>query len=341
MDLLERYLQAVKFWLPRAQKSDIIAELREDLSSQIEDEEASLGRALNQDEINSILKQCGHPMVVASRYQPQQQLIGPVLFPVYVFVLKAIALFYLLPWALVWIFLVSFVSSYRNAHGLNIGSAMGNLLTLILYFTGAVTFAFAIAERMLARNKFFANWNPGKLPKVVNRGAKKRISRFDSVTGFMADLVVITAWVNYPNGVAIFSQTTKDFGFAQGFHAYYVPILILMFADLVLNAIMFFQPQWIWLPPSLRLVTTAAYLGIANSASKLQPFIVLKAHATHSIANVKTVQAFNQIVTWSFAVTAVALIIALIFYGYQAVSRIQKHFANRGTPAAMISSQMM
>ncbi len=129
MDLLERYLQAVKFWLPRAQKSDIIAELREDLSSQIEDKEASLGRPLNQDEIQAILKQCGHPMVVASRYQPQRQLIGPVLFPVYVFVLKAIALFYLLPWALVWICLVTFVSSYRSAHGVNIGSAMGSLWT--------------------------------------------------------------------------------------------------------------------------------------------------------------------------------------------------------------------
>ena len=61
MDLLERYFQAVKFWLPRAQKSDIIAELREDLSSQIEDKEKSLGRPLNQDEIQAILKQCGHP----------------------------------------------------------------------------------------------------------------------------------------------------------------------------------------------------------------------------------------------------------------------------------------
>lgn len=339
MDLLERYLQAVKFWLPRAQKSDIIAELREDLSSQIEDKENSLGRPLNENEIQAILKQCGHPMVVASRYQPQRQLIGPVLFPVYVFVLKAITLFYLLPWVLVWISLVTLVPSYRNVHGVNIGDAMGSLWTLIVYFTAAVTVAFAVAERMLAKNQLFANWNPGKLPRVVQ--AKKRISRFDSLASFAADLVVITAWLNFPNGIAIFGRSANDFCVTHGLHAYYVPVLILMIADLVMNAIMFFQPQWIWLPPSLRLMTTAAFLGIVQSAAKLQPFIVLKAQAVQSVENLKAAQAINQIVAWSFTITAIALIIALIVYGYQSVKQIRKYVADRGTPAPMISSQMM
>jgi hypothetical protein len=341
MDLLERYLQAVKFWLPRAQKSDIIAELREDLSSQIEDKENSLDRPLNSDEINAILKQCGHPMVVASRYQPQRQLIGPVLFPVYVFVLKTIALFYLLPWVLVWICLVTFVSSYRSSHGVNLGDALGTLWTLIVYFSAAVTLAFAVAERMLAKNQLFANWSPGKLPKVVQGDAKKRISRFDSLAGFLAELVAITVWVKLSYGVAMFGQAAQDFSVTSALQTYYIPVLILMVADLVLNAIMFFRPQWIWLPPSMRVVTTAAFLGIVQSAAKLQPFIVLKAQAVQNVENVKAVQVFNQMVAWSFIITAIALIIALIFYGYQAVKRIREYFSDRGTQAPMISSQMM
>ena len=32
MELVDRYLQAVKFWLPRKEKDDIIAELSEDIS---------------------------------------------------------------------------------------------------------------------------------------------------------------------------------------------------------------------------------------------------------------------------------------------------------------------
>src|SRR5438309_9276370 len=36
MELLDRYLQAVRFWLPKAQQEDIIAELSSDLRSQID-----------------------------------------------------------------------------------------------------------------------------------------------------------------------------------------------------------------------------------------------------------------------------------------------------------------
>ena len=34
-DLIDRYLHAVKFWLPKAQQEDIVAELGEDLLSQV------------------------------------------------------------------------------------------------------------------------------------------------------------------------------------------------------------------------------------------------------------------------------------------------------------------
>ncbi len=95
MDLINRYLQAVKFWLPTKQKQDIIAELSEDIRSQIEDRETDLGRKLNESEIAAILKQRGRPVLVANRFLPQEHLIGPVLFPIYVFVLKIVAAFYM------------------------------------------------------------------------------------------------------------------------------------------------------------------------------------------------------------------------------------------------------
>jgi len=42
MELLNRYLQAVGFWLPRKQKQDILAELSEDLRSQIEEQRSGI-----------------------------------------------------------------------------------------------------------------------------------------------------------------------------------------------------------------------------------------------------------------------------------------------------------
>src|SRR4249919_1210750 len=95
-ELVDRYLQAVGFWLPKAQQQDILAELSEDLHSQIEEKETELGRSLNESEMDAILKQRGRPLLVANRYLPQRSLIGPVLFPIYLFVVKLVALFYLL-----------------------------------------------------------------------------------------------------------------------------------------------------------------------------------------------------------------------------------------------------
>jgi len=71
MELIERYLQAVKFWLPKNQKQDIIAELSEDIHSQIEERESALGRELTDDDVEQILKQRGRPLLVAEKYLPQ------------------------------------------------------------------------------------------------------------------------------------------------------------------------------------------------------------------------------------------------------------------------------
>src|SRR5437879_9639459 len=91
MELLDRYLQAVKFWLPKEQKQDILAELSEDIRSQIEEKEIELGRKLNTAEVAVILKQLGRPVIVAKRYAPQQYLIEQLLFTVHRLDLRLVA----------------------------------------------------------------------------------------------------------------------------------------------------------------------------------------------------------------------------------------------------------
>jgi hypothetical protein len=88
MDLLERYLQAVRTYLPKRQQEDILKELRENLLAQIEDRESALGRPLNEDQLLEILKKHGHPLFVATRYRQTRHLIGYTLFPVYWVVMK-------------------------------------------------------------------------------------------------------------------------------------------------------------------------------------------------------------------------------------------------------------
>ena len=112
IDLIDRYLQAVRFWLPKTNRQeDLLAELGEDLRSQFEDKEAELGHPLDKAEMSAILKRCGSPMMVAGRLGPQRHLIGPALFPIYEFVLKMVLLWILVP---VFVFIVGLSDEVRS-----------------------------------------------------------------------------------------------------------------------------------------------------------------------------------------------------------------------------------
>jgi len=88
MELLERYLQAVRKHLPTERQDDIIAELRANLEAQLDEKEEALGRPLTQAEAEEWVKSLGAPIQVAGGYQPQQYLIGPALFPFYRYAMK-------------------------------------------------------------------------------------------------------------------------------------------------------------------------------------------------------------------------------------------------------------
>src|SRR5215813_6375662 len=134
MQLLDRYLHSVRFWLPKTEQQDIVRELSEDIRSEIEEKERASGRKLTEPEIEDLLKQRGSPYKVASRYLPQRYLIGPAFFPLYATVLKAIALFYLVPWMAAWLFMAIFLPHYRAAHpGWEIFGTLGGVWNVALY----------------------------------------------------------------------------------------------------------------------------------------------------------------------------------------------------------------
>ena len=157
MELLDRYLQAVRKHLPWERQDDIIAELRANLEAQLEDKEAALGRALTKEEADEWLKQIGSPIQVAARYQRQQYLIGPALFPTYSYILKLV-----LTWATVIYVIASVVTIV--AQGLGVEALAGISLVhaalrlpwIWLINAAIVTLIFAAVE--LAGARF-----PGKI----------------------------------------------------------------------------------------------------------------------------------------------------------------------------------
>jgi HAAS domain-containing protein len=183
MEMIDRYLQAVSFALPAAQRDDIIKELRDSILSQIEEKEAALGRPLNEDEQAELLKKFGSPMHLASRYRKQQHLIGATMFPIYGKVLKA---------SLGLAFVVLAAASIATAAaGKTFSESIGVLFrypSVALMTFAWITLVFSALEFFGARLHVSDRWDPRKLPPLMKDDPRK--SQFELI----AQLVVQTGF---------------------------------------------------------------------------------------------------------------------------------------------------
>jgi hypothetical protein len=245
MELIERYLQAVKFWLPKTQKQDIIAELSADIYSQVEEKESELGRSLNNAEVETILKQRGRPVLVANRYQPQEFLIGPVLFPVYTFVLKMITVGYLLPSALIWIAIMTYSPTYRATHGGwpgSIGTAWANLWSMTFFAIGTTTVFFAVLEQAQAKNRFMEKWEPRKLPPVRNPNQIKRSNSMLEIV--FLSIFGVGWWLTYFSTRQILNFPGIRITLAPNWSYFFWAFLVINIANITLSAFNLARPYW-------------------------------------------------------------------------------------------------
>jgi hypothetical protein len=259
MELIERYLQAVQFWLPKGQRHDIIAELSEDLHAQIEDQEAGLGRTLNEGEVEAILRQRGRPVLVANRFLPQEHLIGPVLFPIYWFVLKIVMLGYMVPWALVWVGMMIYSPIYRAAQISHswiaaVGSAWSAWWGTAFLAVGTVTLVFAILERVQAKSHFLENWDPRKLPAARNPSV---ITRSSASFELIVNAVCVVVWAsNMYRPVALISDIR--FSMSPLWPWFFWGFLLIALVNTAIAGVNLMRPYWTAQRALVRLLSDAA-----------------------------------------------------------------------------------
>ncbi len=269
MDVVERYLHAIEFWLPKEQKRDIIAEIAEDLHSQIDDRREQLGRELNEAELAALIKQRGAPVLVANRYVPQRFLIGPVLFPIYVFVLKICSLCYLVPW------LAVFVTVHRVLHPVSswtetVGAAASSLWTAAFTAGGLITLAFVIFERVDARTRLLENWDPRRLPPARD---PNKISRANSVFDLAISLAVLVWWSGQAWSPSVLNV---EISFAPVWVYFYWGFLAVTLLNAALSVVNLMRPYWTGIRAAWRLVLDAmgsalfCWLLKANVIASLQ-----------------------------------------------------------------------
>ena len=280
MQLLDRYLTAIKFWLPASQRDDIAAELAANLQSEIDDRAAELGRALSDDEIAALLKQHGSPILVASRYQQEhrtvtfgRQLIGPIVFPFYWTAIKVTLVLLLIPG------IVPAVVLGTHTHGqpfLQFGKALTRVAWLSLPALLIVTLAFAAIDLALRKfgilEKWGSDWDPRTLPTTAHQA--KQVRRSSSIAGIIIQSLFILWWWNHGSiPYLVVTNAGAKVHFAPVLATLYVPVLVIAFIHLAQHWISLAEPDWRWLPPATGLVTSGIALIILYPLLGTSPLI--------------------------------------------------------------------
>ncbi len=312
MDLIERYLQAVKPLLPKAQQDDILAELSEDLRSQIEDREAALGHELNEDEVAAIIKKRGLPIKVASAYLPQQYLIGPMWFPLYRFVLRLVMLWVQIP---VMLFIVAptlyFTSPHPSAALLDLAR---RLPTVAIATFGIITFIFVCLDRYQfgAAGKSFGDWDPRKLPLMPLASQIQPRLRSVAVSELVSGIIFTVGWVYFVWFHPSVNLDALQFALAPVWRNNFWLILFLFGSGIPTGCIGLFRPSSTRLLASLRLAIHACTLILMAVVFKAGTWIEITSTKLSATAVADIVRGYNLGIRIAFLVITIIVLIHVV-----------------------------
>ena len=326
MELLDRYLQAVRKYLPLRRQDDIIAELRANMESQIEDRESELGRSLTQGEFDDFLRKLGHPMVVASRYQPQQYLIGPTLFPMYLYVLRI---------ALLWAFIIcmivaAVVTPLTQPGAQGIFDALFRTPGVLLRVAAWITLAFAALD--FARTHYpdkcpnipgiNQNWNPSSLPpleKVEQSGKPRSFTQIvvEIVMGvlFLGWLLLIPHYPFVLMGPGAAYLEAGPFLLAPVWWTFYWLLIAINIMQIAWKCVELARGTWQW--PSRLLQIVSKGVGLIPIAFLLATpdhrYVLLKNPATDQLHYGQNLQQVNQGLYFALCVVCAIVVLQLAF----------------------------
>lgn len=316
MDLLDRYLAAVAALLPADQREDIVAELRDILLTRMEEKEGELGRPLTAKEREDVLRAFGHPIAVAGRYGPSSTLVGPTLYPFYMFAVKGLLALAAVVTAIPLV--VSVIIGGQNP-AVGFSHFLSDFLTTALTLIGAATVVAAGIERGWIPKGRLIGWRVSDLPRLDGAKNRQLTSRFEASFEVSALALFILWWtgaVEAPWSPAI-GQHGMILAPAAIWASLHWPILVLAVWQLATSVMTLVRPDWVRARAALDIVAHLAGLGLAAvlwRAGRIVEVVTLNASGPQPEA----LAGLQASLDLSFHITAGVM--AVIFVGMLAVS---------------------
>jgi hypothetical protein len=254
--LVDHYLLQLRSLLPSGKRDDIAAELGESIHSAVADRERELGRVLSDDEVAAILKGYGHPLVVAGRYLPMQELISPRVFALYWYVMQAVLIVIAVTTGI--LFGIALLTA---PHHHPWGVLTEGLYTALIA-AACVTIAFAVIDHQKLRMKAFENFDPRKFELGVfglRAAPVSPIPRPDTVFEMAVMGIFLLWWVGLLHFPSSF-RSEVAIHFTVAWKPLFWPVTILTALDLARLVFDYSHPYRTWPRVLTRLILNSAWL---------------------------------------------------------------------------------
>ena len=241
MDVVERYLENVRTYLPGGREEDLVAELRENIRAQVEDREERLGRPLGEEERIAVLRAHGHPLVVAGRYRSDgrrlvlgTEVIGPALFPFFRISVLAVAA------------ITALVLAFGGAWSLVFGARPFPFFrTAVLMLSVQLCVATAVFAAMEAWFRRTAQtWDPRRLPIPTRRTRTPGRLRVDAAFQLVFTGIVLWIWLSYPDPLVFMGRAHDLLRAGPAWRPLYLGILLSTCLSLATPVLTLLQPEW-------------------------------------------------------------------------------------------------
>ena len=321
MDLLERYLQAVKPLLPRKAQDDILRELSENIRCRMEEREADLGRPLTTAEHEEIIKEHGHPVVVAARYGRTQYLIGPAVFPFYWLILRIAAVGALIVRLVVEVVIA--LLSPDPAHAIVPALlAVPSVLIPVFFWVTTAFAAFELCSSFFSL-KWKNSWSPGSLPIVGTHSPA--VSRAESVAQILFGAAFIVWWQAVPHApFLLLGPAASIIAPAPIWADLHWPILFIVAAGVAQACVDLARPQQTKWRARIRLAIQAAGLILLCLVLRAGVWVVMAPDVQDPGRYSGVVEVLNQILFYCFLV---GLIIEGVRFIWRCLQQFQAHTA--------------
>lgn len=333
MNLIDRYVSEVGKHLPLLNgREDIEKELKSTLEDMLEDRAQSSGRTRDEALEIEVLKEYGSPQKVASTYNPHPYLIGPKIFPFYLFVMK-IVLTVVVSVMLVLAGIQAVADTpFMGADFVKIiGQGLGSALSAAIAAFGNVTLIFVILERVLPDKEIGGfddekEWDPASLAKEPDPDS---VSRFELIAEIVFTFVALAILNIYPQwlGMFFFTENEQVFIplFTEKFFQFVPYINVVLIAEILLDIYLLRNAIWARLTRLSKVIIDAASLTLTVLILRTPDIIAFSAESlTGGPFPPEQAEVFVTIATYMFPIIMAIVIIIQSIELVKAVYRLFK-----------------